>query len=340
MASKMKETGVKSLIKLRKAKWASSKGARPEDLKEDDYQLVDIFVPLEILARLKEHNTELLSKIKMIFDYFAQDCRLYGFYDICPSKNPYLEHTMRELVDALREQTLNTRMSNFVIVRCGKDGSLSVLFRSFVERNLRKAYVEYDGSGSYVFDLAMCLLKIPNPANILLLIKRNAEERKLLGYLVTSMDAFLRQALTVQEEDPEYLQTVDEVLEELPLAEEQYCGEREPFTQAEQQEWNAEKEEPDHIDLEDIPFAEEVTEIGWQIGTDYFTFRLLDRVKRKIDILDESKGYKHGRIVNCYSLGEYMIQDVLLGPFPELYDVQWDSGEVERELLPSGIMKE
>jgi hypothetical protein len=93
-------------------------------------------------------------------------------------------------------------------------------------------------------------------------------------------------------------------------------------------------------DPEEVPFVGEVTEIGWQISTDNFTFRLLDRVKRKIDILDESKGYKHGRIVNCYSLGEYMIDDVLLGPFPELYDVQWDFGEVQSELLPNGIMKE
>jgi hypothetical protein len=73
---------------------------------------------------------------------------------------------------------------------------------------------------------------------------------------------------------------------------------------------------------------------------DNFTFGLLDRVKRKIDVLDETKRYKHGAIINYYGLGEYMEGDVALGPFPELYDVQWDSGEIEKELLPNGILRE
>jgi len=49
----------------------------------------------------------------------------------------------------------------------------------------------------------------------------------------------------------------------------------------------------------------------------------------------------HGTIINRYSKPAETIQrGFRLGPYPELYTVEWDSGHIEDAYLPHGLTKE
>jgi hypothetical protein len=58
------------------------------------------------------------------------------------------------------------------------------------------------------------------------------------------------------------------------------------------------------------------------------TFNLGDRVQR-----DE----KTGTIRRRYSRNQRRVGDILLGPYPELYSVEWDDGSFGKAYLPHGL---
>ena len=62
-----------------------------------------------------------------------------------------------------------------------------------------------------------------------------------------------------------------------------------------------------------------------------------DRVSREIDIFDPGKGLKLGAVINAYSRPMKKVGSLVLGPYSELYDVEWDDGWVEKGFLPHGI---
>lgn len=67
-------------------------------------------------------------------------------------------------------------------------------------------------------------------------------------------------------------------------------------------------------------------------------FKIGDRVRREINIYDPSKGMRYGKVVQCYSKPERKLSPgSTLGPYPELYEVLWDDGTVERGFLPHGL---
>ena len=68
------------------------------------------------------------------------------------------------------------------------------------------------------------------------------------------------------------------------------------------------------------------------------THNVNDRVKRRVDVFDENSPYKYGTVVKCYSRAIKNYGFVRLGPYPELYDVKWDDGEIEEGYLPHGII--
>jgi len=57
-------------------------------------------------------------------------------------------------------------------------------------------------------------------------------------------------------------------------------------------------------------------------------FKIKDRVKRDGQI---------GTIVRVFSRPMRTIGDVVLGPYPELYAVEWDNGEYGRAYLSHGL---
>ncbi len=66
--------------------------------------------------------------------------------------------------------------------------------------------------------------------------------------------------------------------------------------------------------------------------------KLNDRVKRRIDVFDENSPYKYGTVIKCYSRpAKKYSSGYILGPYPELYDVKWDNGEIKEGYLPHGI---
>ena len=71
-------------------------------------------------------------------------------------------------------------------------------------------------------------------------------------------------------------------------------------------------------------------------------FKLGQRVVRKEDIFAKSSPLMHGTVVRSYSKPLKVLSDgTHLGPYNELYDVQWDNyDEVSKEYLPHGISKE
>ena len=72
-----------------------------------------------------------------------------------------------------------------------------------------------------------------------------------------------------------------------------------------------------------------------------FTFELGQRVVRKEDVFDPNSKLMHGTIINRYSKPAKTIQrDLILGPYPELYTVEWDSGHIDDAYLPHGLTKE
>jgi hypothetical protein len=66
-------------------------------------------------------------------------------------------------------------------------------------------------------------------------------------------------------------------------------------------------------------------------------FKLNDRVSRLENVFDQKSKLKHGRIVKVYSQKAYRAGGIVLGPYPELYDVKWSEGNIERGFLPHGL---
>ena len=64
-------------------------------------------------------------------------------------------------------------------------------------------------------------------------------------------------------------------------------------------------------------------------------FSIGDRVVRRTDVYDQDSPLMHGKVVAAYS--DF---DNRFGSYPELYDVEWDSGEIKMGYLPHGIAKE
>jgi hypothetical protein len=61
----------------------------------------------------------------------------------------------------------------------------------------------------------------------------------------------------------------------------------------------------------------------WQIG---------DRVCRHEDVYDRSSALLVGTVIDCYSDDESRF-----GPYPELYEVEWDGGIRARGFLRHGL---
>jgi hypothetical protein len=63
------------------------------------------------------------------------------------------------------------------------------------------------------------------------------------------------------------------------------------------------------------------------------TFQLNERVRRN----DTGKGIRYGTIIAIRSRDAYMIGDLHLGPYPELYDVKFDDNTIGENFLPHGL---
>jgi hypothetical protein len=46
---------------------------------------------------------------------------------------------------------------------------------------------------------------------------------------------------------------------------------------------------------------------------------------------------RKGKVINRYSRGETSVNGLRLGPYPELYDVQFEDGSISKAFLPHGI---
>ena len=70
-----------------------------------------------------------------------------------------------------------------------------------------------------------------------------------------------------------------------------------------------------------------------------YKFNIGDNVSREIDIYNKSKGLKIGKIIRRYSKPQKRYSDLMLGPYPELYEVEWNNGKKESGFLPHGLNK-
>lgn len=70
-----------------------------------------------------------------------------------------------------------------------------------------------------------------------------------------------------------------------------------------------------------------------------FKFNVGDWVKRRVNVFDSSSPYRLGRVVRRYSKKEITlpVSGSTLGPYPELYEVEWEDGKIESSFLPHGI---
>ena len=59
-------------------------------------------------------------------------------------------------------------------------------------------------------------------------------------------------------------------------------------------------------------------------GATGYVFEIGQRVKRHRDVFDVGLGEKEGVVVKRYSREEYRVGNTILGPYPELYSVDWD----------------
>jgi hypothetical protein len=72
-------------------------------------------------------------------------------------------------------------------------------------------------------------------------------------------------------------------------------------------------------------------------------FEVGERVCREVDIYEENGPLKYGVVLERYNEKEktfYLPPDnepFTLGPYPELYKVQWDDGKIENGFLPHGL---
>ena len=71
-----------------------------------------------------------------------------------------------------------------------------------------------------------------------------------------------------------------------------------------------------------------------------WTFEIGQRVGRYEDPHDMSKGIKWGLIMERYSRPQEVIGSTTLGPYPELYMVQFDDGTIGKAYLPHGLIDE
>ena len=71
--------------------------------------------------------------------------------------------------------------------------------------------------------------------------------------------------------------------------------------------------------------------------------RIGDRVRRLIDVYKPELGYKYGYIIKIYGRPRKRYgHNIVLGPYPELYDVSWDvthntHSTIEKGFLPHGL---
>ena len=76
----------------------------------------------------------------------------------------------------------------------------------------------------------------------------------------------------------------------------------------------------------------------------YCRFRLGQRVQRDCESsypYIKNSGKRVGVIIRVYGqLEEQIGQDMILGPYPELYRVLWDSGEIGNGYFPHGLQAE
>lgn len=68
-------------------------------------------------------------------------------------------------------------------------------------------------------------------------------------------------------------------------------------------------------------------------------FKVGDRVSRRRDIHDIFSPLMFGKVTRCYSRpAEKIGEDLILGPYPELYDVRWEGKPTDvKGYLPHGI---
>lgn len=71
-------------------------------------------------------------------------------------------------------------------------------------------------------------------------------------------------------------------------------------------------------------------------------FQVGDRVIRPKDVYKRDSPIKHGTVSRRYSAPKkvYLEGDLILGPYPELYEVQWDDGSTGKGFLPHGLDRE
>ena len=70
-----------------------------------------------------------------------------------------------------------------------------------------------------------------------------------------------------------------------------------------------------------------------------YKFNIGDNVSREIDIYNKSKGLKIGKVIRRYSKPQKQYNNFVLGPYPELYDVKWNNGKIEKMFFPHGLNK-
>jgi len=68
-------------------------------------------------------------------------------------------------------------------------------------------------------------------------------------------------------------------------------------------------------------------------------FKLKQRVKRKFNVFDKNSKYMNGTVIRIYSEPRTNYGGLILGPYPELYDVSWDNSRYGKGYFPQGLLK-
>lgn len=68
-------------------------------------------------------------------------------------------------------------------------------------------------------------------------------------------------------------------------------------------------------------------------------YEIGQRVKREYEYHLDIPKYRIGTIINRYSKPKKVFygRDLVLGPYPELYSVQWDDGKIENGFFWYGV---
>lgn len=70
-------------------------------------------------------------------------------------------------------------------------------------------------------------------------------------------------------------------------------------------------------------------------------FEVGDRVVRPRDVFDAGSSLMHGVVVARYSRPARRYGDsTVLGPYPELFAVEWDDGRIQQDFFSHGLRKE